>query len=263
MKVQELFDLTGKVALVTGGTRGIGSYIAEALGEMGARVMVTARDRGGLDEAVASLEAAGVEAAGVEADLDDGGATSVERILAATRDRFGTIDILVNNAGRVFSDEGVDARSLEAWRQVMRLNVDAGYMLSSAVANEIMIPRKSGKIVNISSLAGLGGMMPNSPVFAAAYHASKGAVIAMTRLHATQWGPHNINVNAICPGYFPTQLSAGLAGIAQEILDRTPLGRPGLRDDMKGVVAFLASEASRHVTGQLIPVDGGATAVVC
>ena len=261
MNVKELFALESKVAIVTGGTRGIGSFIAAGLGESGAKVMLTARDQAGVDAAVAQLEQAGITAAGVAADLGDGGEQSAKQIVDATLTAFGRIDILVNNAGRVFGT-GHDGHSPEAWGQVMRLNLDAAHRLTREVADRCFIPQRSGKVINVASIAGFGGARPNLPHFPTAYHASKGGLIALTKMLATEWGQHNINVNALCPGYFPTQLSAGLAGAAHEIMVLTPLGRSGAADDVKGVAAFMASEASRHMTGQTFAVDGGLTAVV-
>ena len=261
MNVKNLFDLTGKVAIVTGGTRGIGSFIAAGLGEAGATLMLTARDQAGVDAAAAALGAAGITASGIAADLGDGGEQSAKAIVDAALAAFGRIDILVNNAGRVFGD-GHDGHSPDAWGKVMRLNLDAAHRLAREVADRALIPQRSGKIINVASIAGFGGARPNLPAFPTAYHASKGGLIALTKMLATEWGQHNINVNALCPGYFPTQLSAGLAGAAHEILVLTPLGRSGGEDDVKGVAAFLASEASRHITGQTLAVDGGLTAVV-
>lgn len=261
MNIKNLFDLSGKVAIVTGGTRGIGSFIASGLGESGAKLMLTARDQAGVDAAVEKLGRAGIAAAGIASDLGDGGEQSAKQIVDATLDVFGRIDILVNNAGRVFGD-GHDGHSPDAWGKVMRLNLDAVHRLTREVADRFMIQQRSGKVINVASIAGFGGARPNLPFFPTAYHASKGGLIALTKMLATEWGQHNINVNALCPGYFPTQLSAGLAAAAPEILALTPLGRSGAEDDVKGVAAFLASEASRHITGQTLPVDGGLTAVV-
>ena len=259
--VKKLFELNDRVAIITGATRGIGYFIATALGEAGAKVFLTARDQAGLDEALAGLTAKGITASGVAADLSDGGEHSAKLITDAALAAFGRIDILVSNAGRVFGD-GHDGHSPDAWSKVMRLNLDAAHRLAREVADRALIPQKSGKIVFVASIAGFGGARPNLPFFPTAYHASKGGLIALAKMLATEWGQHNINVNALCPGYFPTKLSAGLADKAHEILSLTPLGRSGSADDVKGVAVFLASDAARHVTGQALAVDGGLTAVV-
>ena len=261
MTVKTLFALDDRVAIITGGTRGIGSFIASGLGEAGAKVFLTARDQSGVDDAVIALANKGITAAGIAADLGDGGETSAKAITDAALAAFGRIDILVSNAGRVFGD-GHDGHSPDAWSKVMRLNLDAAHRLAREVADRVFIPQKSGKVIFVASIAGFGGSRPNLPFFPTAYHASKGGLIALAKMLATEWGQHNINVNALCPGYFPTQLSAGLKDKSHEILALTPLGRSGGEDDVKGVAAFLASEASRHVTGQALAVDGGLTAVV-
>jgi gluconate 5-dehydrogenase len=254
MSVKALFDLTGKVALVTGGSRGLGLQMAEALGEMGARLALTARKQAELDEAAARLGRQGAEVLAVAADLGklDGIPAVVDRVL----ERYGRVDVLVNNAGTSWGAPAED-HPAEAWNKVMRLNLDATFFLSQAVAKRSMIPRRSGKIVNIASVSGLAGNPPW--LRTAAYSASKGAVVNLTRELATEWGRYDLNVNAICPGFFPSRMAQGV--IAKEgdaIRAATPLGRLGGEEDLKGAVVFLASEASRHVTGHCLVVDGGA-----
>jgi gluconate 5-dehydrogenase len=252
--VKELFDLSGKVALVTGGSRGLGLQLAEALGELGARVGVTARKQAELDEAVKHLAGKGIEAAAFACDLGklDTIPELVDRVLA----RFGTVDVLVNNAGTTWGAAAED-HPADAWRKVMALNIDAMFLLSQQVGKRCMIPRRSGKIVNVASVAGLSGNPPGMQTVA--YNASKGAALSFTRALAAEWGPYNINVNAICPGFFPSRMTQGLlALIGDAVVTRTPLGRLGGDQDLKGAVAYLASEASRHVTGQYLTVDGGA-----
>ncbi len=255
MSVKQLFDLSGKAALVTGGSRGLGLQLAEALGELGARVAITARKQDELSEAAAHLAARGVECLTVQGDLAslDTIPALVDQVVA----RFGTVDVLVNNAGTSWGAPAED-HPADAWRKVMGLNVDATFFLSQAVARRCMIPRRSGKIVNVSSIAGLSGNPPD--VQTVAYNTSKAAVINLTRALAAEWGRYGINVNALCPGFFPSRLSRGLLGrIEREVIARTPLGRLGGDEDLKGAVVFLASEASRHVTGQAIAIDGGFT----
>ena len=257
MSVKELFKLDGKIALITGGSRGLGLQLAEALGEMGCRLAITARKADELLEAKTHLEKMGFEVLTVVNDLSKTGqiAGLVDQVLQ----RFPTIDILVNNAGATWSAPAEDYPD-EAWRKVLGLNVDALFFLSREVARRCMIPRQSGKIINIASVAGLRGSATN--VSTIAYHTSKGAVVNFTRAIASEWGKHNINVNAICPGFFPSKMSAGLLEkVADAVIARAPLHRIGGDEDLKGAVVFLASEASRHITGQSIAVDGGISAV--
>ena len=257
MSVKELFKLDGKIALITGGSRGLGLQLAEALGEMGCRLAITARKADELLEAKTHLEKMGFEVLTVVNDLSKTGqiAGLVDQVLQ----RFPTIDILVNNAGATWSAPAEDYPD-EAWRKVLGLNVDALFFLSREVARRCMIPRQSGKIINIASVAGLRGSATN--VSTIAYHTSKGAVVNFTRAIASEWGKYNINVNAICPGFFPSKMSAGLLEkVGEAVMARAPLHRIGGDEDLKGTVVFLASEASRHITGQSIAVDGGISAV--
>jgi len=254
MSVRKLFELTGKVALITGGSRGLGLQMAEALGEMGCKVAITARKQAELDEAEAHLKKLGIEVLTIAGDLSkfDGIPGMVDAVLA----RFGTIDILVNNAGATWGAPAED-HPTEAWNKVMNLNINAMFQLSREVGKRVMIPKKSGKIINIASVAGLSGGPPDMTTLA--YNTSKGAAVNFTRALASEWGKYNINVNAICPGFFPSKMSAGLlATIEKSVVAMTPLHRLGGEEDLKGVAVFLASEASRHVTGQYVAVDGGA-----
>jgi len=257
--VRELLDLSGRTALVTGGSRGIGLQMAEGLGEMGARVAVTARKQDELDAARAHLEGLGVECLTVAADL--AASASIPGVVDSVITRWGQIDILVNNAGCNWAAPAEDYPD-DGWRKVMNLNVDAQFFITREVGRRSMIPRQSGKIVNIASIAGLFGNPPNWGMRTMAYNASKGALVNMTRALAAEWGPYNINVNAICPGFFPSKMTkATLERIDRDVLALTPLGRLGGGEDLKGCVVFLASEASRHITGQAIAVDGGTTAI--
>ncbi len=259
MSVRNLFDLDGRTAVVTGGSRGIGLQMATALGEMGARVALTARRQDELDEARAGFERAGVECLTIAGDLADRDAAA--RIVDAALAAWGQIDILVNNAGCNWAAPAEDYPD-DGWRKVMNLNIDAQFFLCREAGKRSMLPRRSGKIVNIASIAGLYGNPPAWGMQTMAYNASKGALVNMTRALAAEWGRHNINVNAICPGFFPSKMtSATLDRIGAEVLALTPLGRLGGDADLKGAVVFLASEASRHVTGQVLAVDGGCTAV--
>ena len=253
MGVKELFDLTGKVALVTGGSRGLGLQMARALGEMGAKVAITARKADELAAAKAELEARGVDVLTIASDLSklDGIPALADGVVA----HFGTIDILVNNAGTNWSAPAEDYPA-EAWHKVIDLNVHAMFFLCQYVGKHVMIPKRRGKIINISSIAGLAGNPPGMTTIA--YNTSKGADINFTRALAAEWGRHNINVNAICPGFFPSKMSAGiLQKIDKMVIAATPLQRLGGDEDLMGTVVFLASDASRHVTGQYLAVDGG------
>ena len=254
MLVRELFDLSGRIALVTGGSRGLGLGIATALGEMGARVAIAARKADELQEAGAHLAQLGIEAQAIVADLAD--LAAIPKLVEQVAERLGDIDILVNNAGTTWGAPA-ETHPADAWHKVMTLNVDATFFLSQEVARRSMIPRRRGKIINMASIAGLSGGLGLSTV---AYNTSKAAIIQCTRTLAAEWGKYNINVNALCPGFFPSKMSRGvLERIEPVILARTPLQRLGGEDDLKGAVAFLASEASRHVTGQYVAVDGGAS----
>ncbi|OIP08109.1 MAG: gluconate 5-dehydrogenase [Betaproteobacteria bacterium CG2_30_68_42] len=258
MDVRRLFDLSGKVALVTGGSRGLGLQMAEALAGMGARVAISARRSDELEEARNRLEALGGEALALTADLAR--PEAIPGVVEGVLGRWGGIDILVNNAGcnwvapaEEYPDEG--------WRKVMALNLDATFFLCREVGRRAMIPRRAGKIINVASIAGLAGNPPEIEMYSIAYNASKGAVVNFTRALAAEWGRYNINVNAIAPGFFPSKMTrATLGRIGAQVLRATPLGRLGGEDDLKGVVVFLASEASRHLSGQILVVDGGAAA---
>ena len=253
MNIRNLFDLTGKIALITGGSRGLGLQMARALGGAGAKIAITARKADELAEAKMSLEAEGLEVQTVVNDLSrfDGIPALVDGIVA----HFGTIDILVNNAGATWGAPAEDYPA-EAWHKVINLNVNAIFFLSQYVGKQVMIPKRRGKIINISSIAGLSGNPPGMATIA--YNTSKGADINFTRALAAEWGRHNINVNAICPGFFPSKMSAGLLEkFDKMVVAATPLQRLGGDEDLMGTAIFLASDASRHVTGQYIAVDGG------
>ena len=257
MGVRNLLDLSGKVALVTGGSRGIGLQMAEALGEMGARVAITARKQDELDEARTHLASLGIECHTVAGDLAQ--LATIPAMVDSVDAQLGPIDILVNNAGTNWAAPAEDYPD-DAWRKVMGLNVDAHFFLSREVGRRAMIPRRSGKIIVLASTAGLKGTGPG--VTTIAYNTSKAAAIHLARTLASEWGPYNINVNAICPGWFHSRMADGLIEkLGPEMVARIPLRRIGGEEDLKGAVVFLASEASRHVTGQAIAIDGGASLV--
>jgi NAD(P)-dependent dehydrogenase (short-subunit alcohol dehydrogenase family) len=259
MSVKQLFDLGGRTALVTGGSRGLGLQMAEALGEMGARVALTARKRDELDQAVAHLTPLGIEAVALECDMSDAAAIApvVERAIAA----LGPIDILVNNAGTTWGAATLE-HPLEAWRKVIDLNLTAMFLMSQEVGRRCMVPRRSGKVINIASILGLvGGGDPGRPA-TVAYNTSKGGVISFTRALAAEWAQYNINVNAIAPGFFPTKMTKGIMEmLGDEVANKAPLKRVGGPEDLKGLTVLFASDAGAFITGQVVAVDGGVTAV--
>ncbi|MGJ9416413.1 SDR family oxidoreductase [Massilia sp. CMS3.1] len=256
---QELFSLQGKTALVTGGSRGLGLQMAEALGEQGARIVISARKQDELDEAVAHLTARGIEASAIAVDLQS--EANVQPFVEEALRRLGQIDILVNNAGASWGAPAED-HPLEAWDKVMNLNVRSIFLVSQAVGKLSMIPRHYGKIINISSIAGLAGNAPGT-MSTIAYNTSKGALVNFTRTLAGEWGRHGITVNSIAPGFFPSKMTKGvLASIGVDKLAQgSPLGRLGDDEDLKGAVVLFASDASKHITGQILAVDGGVSAV--
>jgi len=256
--LHDLFDLTGRVAIVTGGSRGLGLQIASALGEYGAKLALVARKQNELDAAVAQLAAVGVEAQGFAMDLGapDAAVALTERVLA----RFGRIDILVNNAGAAWGAPAEDF-PLEGWTKVMDLNVTGLFLLTQAVAREAFLKQGKGAVVNVASIEGLMGHHPDQ-LGTIAYNTAKGAVVNMTRALAAEWGSRNIRVNAVAPGYFPSKMTgATLEQHGERILRDTPLGKLGGETDLMGPALLLASDASGHMTGQILVVDGGATII--
>jgi NAD(P)-dependent dehydrogenase (short-subunit alcohol dehydrogenase family) len=257
--VQQLFDLSGKTALVTGGSRGLGLQMAHALGEAGARVMISARRAEELERAVADLQAAGIDARWIAADCAQ--EADITRLADETLQRMGDVDILVNNAGATWGAPAED-HPLAAWDKVMDLNVRGYFLLSQAIAKKSMIARRAGRIINVASIAGLNGNPPFMKTIA--YNTSKGAVINFTRALGAEWGAHNITVNAICPGFFRSKMTAGLlASVGEDAMAATaPLKRLGDAEDLKGVCLLFASDAGKHITGQWLAVDGGVSAVL-
>jgi NAD(P)-dependent dehydrogenase (short-subunit alcohol dehydrogenase family) len=256
---QELFSLAGKTALITGGSRGLGLQMAEALGEQGATLVLSSRKQSDLDEAVAHLKQRGIAATAIAADL-----SAEAQILPMVEEaikRLGHIDILINNAGASWGAPAEDY-PVEAWDKVMNLNIRSIFLVSQAVGKLSMIPRKYGRIINIASIAGMAGNPPGT-MKTLAYNTSKGAVINFTRTLAGEWGAYGITVNAIAPGFFPSKMTKGvLENIGEAALAKgSPLGRIGDDEDLKGVALLFASDASKHITGQTLAVDGGVTAV--
>jgi gluconate 5-dehydrogenase len=258
MGVLDTFRLDGKVALVTGGSRGLGLQIAEALGEAGASVAITARREHGLEEAVAHLQDRHIGVTSVTCDISWN--DQVESAVKYVLEQLSHIDILVNNAGATWGAP-FEQLPFEAWDKVVRTNVDGTYFVSRAVGLHMIERGQGGRIINIASVAGLRGSDPRvMPTLA--YNTSKGAVVNFTRALAATLAEHNITVNCICPGFFPTKMSAGiLEHISDRVLEATPLRRLGNDQDLKGIAVLLASPASAYITGQVIAVDGGFTAV--
>ena len=256
--IQQLFDLKGKTALVTGGSRGLGLQMAHALGEAGARIMLSSRKASDLEEAVADLQAAGIDARWIAADCAI--EADIHRLADETLERMGDIDILVNNAGAAWGAPAED-HPLEAWDKVMNLNVRGYFILSQRIAKKSMIGRKSGRIINLASIAGLGGNPPEMQTIA--YNTSKGAVVNFTRALACEWGKYGIIVNAICPGFFPSKMTRGTLenlGV-DKLIANAPLRRLGDDEDLKGITLLYASDAGKHITGQWLAVDGGVSVV--
>jgi len=256
--VQQLFDLKGKTALVTGGSRGLGLQMAHALGEAGARIMLSSRKAEDLEQAAAELQAAGIDARWIAADC--GKEEDIRRLADETLQRMGDVDILVNNAGASWGAPAED-HPVAAWDKVMNLNIRGYFILSQHLAKASMIPRKAGRIINIASIAGLNGNPPEMQTIA--YNTSKTAVIGFTKTLAAEWGKYNINVNAICPGFFMTKMAAALIqSLGEErMAAHAPLGRLGDDDDLKGLTLLYASDAGKHITGQWLAVDGGVSVV--
>jgi NAD(P)-dependent dehydrogenase (short-subunit alcohol dehydrogenase family) len=256
---QQLFDLKGKTALITGGSRGLGLQIAEALGEQGATLVLSSRKQADLDEAVAHLKSRGIEATAIAADVSQ--ESAINTLVTEAMKRLGHIDILVNNAGATWGAPA-ESHPSEAWDKVMNLNIRSIFLLSQAVGRESMIPRKYGRIINVASIAGLSGNGPDS-MQTIAYNTSKGAVVNFTRTLAGEWGRHGITVNALAPGFFPSKMTRGLLEQrgAENIAKRAPLQRIGDDEDLKGAALLFASDAGKHITGQILAVDGGVSAV--
>lgn len=257
MGTANLFDLTARVALITGGSRGLGLQIARGYGAMGAKLALTARKTDELAHAKSELEAAGYEVFVFPSDLSK--PETVAPMVDAVIDHFGQIDILVNNAGASWGAPA-EEYPLDAWNKIIATNLTGAWLVAQQVGARAMIPDKRGSIINVASVAGLRGQMGAMQTIA--YNTSKGGVVNFTRALAAEWAKYNIRVNALAPGFFPSKMSAGvLKVIDKQILGMTPLGRLGGDEDLMGPAIFLASDAAGYITGQILSVDGGMTAV--
>jgi NAD(P)-dependent dehydrogenase (short-subunit alcohol dehydrogenase family) len=255
VNVKKLFDLSGRVAIVTGGSVGLGRQMAEGLAEMGAKLVLCARKKERCLEAAWELQKLGVEVLALGCDVKD--PASIQAVADASVKHFGRIDILINNAGTSWGAP-VEAMMLEHWNKVIETNLTGTFLFSQAVG-KVMIAQRRGKIINIASVAGLRGSPPSFS--AIGYSASKGGVIIFTKDLACKWGMHNIQVNAIAPGWFPTDMSGKVIERNKEmLLAGIPAGRFGAPDDLKGAAVFLASDASNFVNGNILVIDGGQSA---
>ena len=257
--VQQLFNLEGRTALVTGGSRGLGLQMAQALGEAGAKVVITSRKAADLEEAVATLEDSGIGARWIAADCAK--EADIERLVSESLECVGDIDILINNAGATWGAPAED-HPLDAWDKVMNLNIRGYFLLSQAIAKRSMLARGKGSIINLASIAALGGNPTEMKTIA--YNTSKGAVLNFTRALAAEWGPRGVRVNCICPGFFRTKMASVLIDTMGEekMCAGAPLRRLGDDEDLKGLTLLLASDAGKHITGQWLAVDGGVSAVL-
>lgn len=251
-----MFRLDNKVALITGGARGLGLYIAQTYAEAGANVVICSRNGEACKRVAKEIaNKYDIEAIGLTCDVTNN--ENVEQLVKEAIQQLGKIDILVNNSGASWAAP-VEEMPIEAWYKVMNVNVTGTFLMSQTVGRQ-MIKQQSGKIINIASVAGFGG----TPSFmnTIGYNTSKGAIITFTKDLAVKWGKHNINVNAIAPGFFPTKMSKGLIDHAEKfIIDKTPLRRLGTDQDLKGPALFFASTASDYITGTILAVDGGTSA---
>ena len=255
VNVKQLFDLTGRVAIVTGGSIGLGRQMAEGLAEMGANLVLCARKEERCHQAAEELQQLGIKAIALACDVKS--PASIQEMVDATLSQFGRIDVLINNAG-ISWGAPVEEMRLEDWNKVLETNLTGTFLCAQAVG-KAMIRQGRGKIINVASVAGLGGAPPELP--AIGYHASKGGVISFTKDLACKWAHHNIQVNAIAPGWFPTHMSNRVLEHHTELfLSHIPLRRFGNEHDLKGAAVFLASDASSYVTGHVLVVDGGQSA---
>ena len=257
--IKKAFDLSGKSALITGGSRGLGLQIAEALGEQGAKIVLSSRKAPDLEQAQKHLAGLGIKADWIAADnaKDD----DVRRLADEAIAKLGRVDILVNNAGASWGAPTED-HPVEAWDKVMNLNIRSLFLLSQQIGKRSMIPNRYGRIINLASIAGLRGS--TGEIQTIAYNTSKGAVVNFTRALAGSWGRYGITVNALAPGFCPSKMTKGIIEMVgvEKLSEGAPLRRIGDEDDLKGAALLFASDAGKHITGQILAIDGGLTAVL-
>ncbi len=252
--LNELYDLTGRVAIVTGGSRGLGEEMAEGLAEAGAALMLCARREQWLTPTLETLRGRGFKAEGMVCDVAN--PEQVQAVVDKTVAVYGKVDILVNNAGISWGEEP-EAMPLDKWQKVIDVNLTGAFLFSQAAGRE-MLKRKYGRIINIASIAGLHASVNGSHY--AGYAASKAGLMGLTRELAASWGRSNIRVNAIAPGFFHSRLAdPAIVHAEPHIKATSPIPRVGDAGELKGVAVFLAADASNYITGQTIVVDGGRT----
>ncbi len=256
MKTIDMFNLKGKVAVVTGASSGLGVIFAEALAEMGANIELAARRIDKLNNVAEKIRSLNVKARPFQCDVSK--QEEIQGMVDDTIKTFGRLDIIVNNAGVAAMSPATDI-SVDDWNKVVSVNMTGVFLCARTAARQMIKQGSGGKVVNIASVYGaVGDVFPASP-----YYATKGAVINLTRDLAVEWAPYKIRVNAIAPGFFPSEMTDAIfqdPGYLEYIRKQTPLGRPGSPDDLKGAIVYLSSSASDYVTGQTVFVDGGWTA---
>ncbi|MEI6738314.1 MAG: SDR family oxidoreductase [Pseudomonadota bacterium] len=257
MNSNKLFDLTNRVALVTGGSRGLGLQMAKGFGSHGAKLALTARKVSELEEAQAELSGLGYDVFVMPSDLSK--LDTITPMVDAVIAHYGRIDILLNNAGASWGAPA-EEYPLDAWNKIIATNLTGTWLVTQQVGAKSMIPNKKGSIICVASVAGLRGQQ--GPMQTIAYNTSKGGLVNFTRALAGEWAKYNIRVNALAPGFFPSKMCGALLKVVdKQILSMTPMGRLGGDEDLMGPAIFLAGDAASYVTGQILSVDGGMTAV--
>ena len=257
-KAIQLFDLKGRKAIITGGSRGLGLQMAEALGDMGCELMLTARKADELAEAKAHLEARGIKVH--VAPSDQSKPEQIRAFADQAIAALGRVDILINNAGATWGAAAED-HPLEAWLKIVNLNLTGVFLMTQEIGKRCMIPQGYGRVLNVASIAGLRGNAPNTNK-TIAYNTTKGGIVNFTRTLAGEWGPYGITVNALAPGFFPSRMTMGtLEKVGDTLTQAAPLQRLGDSEDLKGAALLFCSQAGKHITGQILAVDGGVTAV--